>query len=481
MIFVDNARSCPAIVHFAVQGQLEECGVPKSFLPVFDGARGSEFHSFSNKKMTVWIGLGKEETLTLTHVKSALALAAKTMRKLKQERYQIDASAIIRLFGIDSVYDMTSGVILGLYEYEGHRSTPKETYSYTAYLQGFEDPYQEEIQQVVNKSAVLCKHILRARDWVNLPGNLLKPDALRDNIIEAGQQAGCETKVVSIEEAQALHMNLFLGVGLSSDSPCSIAVLRYLGNPDDPEVTAFVGKGVTMDTGGYSLKNKNGMNTMKSDMGGAAAVTAAVCALAENHAKANVIAVVPIVENRLSNTACTPGDVLTGMNGKTVEILSTDAEGRLILADALTYAVQVEKADRVIDVATLTGAIVQAYGKVRAGVMTNDDLFEDELLRAASRAGEKFVDLPTDEEYFELIEGTITDLLNSSRNGCGSIAAGLFLREFCEGRPWMHLDIAGTAWSDKPAREYESAGATGSPAATLYFLMDRHFTAADRF
>ena len=169
------------------------------------------------------------------------------------------------------------------------------------------------------------------------------------------------------------------------------------------------------------------------------------------------------------------------MNGKTVEILSTDAEGRLILADALTYAVREEKADRVIDVATLTGAIVQAYGSVRAGVMTNDDLFEDELLRAAARAGEKFVDLPTDEEYFEIVKGDITDLVNSSRAVCGSIVAGLFLREFCEQRPRMHLDIAGTAWLDKAAHEYDGKGAPGSPTATLYFLLDRHFTAADRF
>ena len=236
-----------------------------------------------------------------------------------------------------------------------------------------------------------------------------------------------------------------------------------------------------MDTGGYSLKSGKGMAAMKSDMGGAASVAATVCALARNQAKTNVVAVIPIVENRLSNSACTPGDVLTAMNGKTVEILSTDAEGRLILADALTYAVREEKADRVIDVATLTGAIVQAYGSVRAGVMTNDDLFEDELLRAAARAGEKFVDLPTDEEYFEIVKGDITDLVNSSRAGCGSIVAGLFLREFCEQRPWMHLDIAGTAWLDKAAHEYDGKGATGSPTATLYFLLDRHFTAADRF
>ena len=308
--------------------------------------------------------------------------------------------------------------------------------------------------------------------------NEITKSAVKESLKHARE---IDMNLVDAQQAKQLKMELFLAIGQSSDSPCSVVVLRYMGNPDDKEVTALVGKGVTMDTGGYSLKSGKGMAAMKSDMGGAASVAAAVCALARNQAKTNVVAVIPIVENRLSNSACTPGDVLTAMNGKTVEILSTDAEGRLILADALTYAVREEKADRVIDVATLTGAIVQAYGSVRAGVMTNDDLFEDELLRAAARAGEKFVDLPTDEEYFEIVKGDITDLVNSSRAGCGSIVAGLFLREFCEQRPWMHLDIAGTAWLDKAAHEYDGKGATGSPTATLYFLLDRHFTAADRF
>ena len=288
-------------------------------------------------------------------------------------------------------------------------------------------------------------------------------------------------KASVIEEAKKLNMNLFLSIGLSSDYPCSVVVLRYMGNPDDKEVTALVGKGVTLDTGGYSLKSRDGLINTKGDMGGAAAVTAAVCALAKNKAKANVLAVVPIVENRLSNSSTIPGDVVTAMNGKTVEILSTDAEGRMILADAITYAIRVEKADRIVDVATLTGAIAAAYGKVRAGLMTNDDCFEDELLRAGARASEKYVDLPTDEEYREMVNGRVADLANSTRSGCGSIVAGLFLREFAEDHPWIHLDIAGVARVDKPLYEFQSEGATGASAATMYFLMDRHFTAADRF
>ena len=364
---------------------------------------------------------------------------------------------------------------------EGHYSKVQPKYDFKAYLQGFEDEHQAEIQEIVNKSANIADGVMMARDWVNMPGNLLNPVTLAEKIAAEGKASGCEVKVVDIEEAKKLNMNLFLSIGLSSDYPCSVVVLRYMGNPDDKEVTALVGKGVTLDTGGYSLKSRDGLINTKGDMGGAAAVTAAVCALAKNKAKANVLAVVPIVENRLSNSSTIPGDVVTAMNGKTVEILSTDAEGRMILADAITYAIRVEKADRIVDVATLTGAIAAAYGKVRAGLMTNDDCFEDELLRAGARASEKYVDLPTDEEYREMVNGRVADLANSTRSGCGSIVAGLFLREFAEDHPWIHLDIAGVARVDKPLYEFQSEGATGASAATMYFLMDRHFTAADRF
>ena len=344
MILVDNSKQCSAILRFIAQPALESC--PEPVRQVFDASRFSEFHTFLDGVMNVWVGLGDEETLTLTHVKSAAAIGAKMMRQLKQREYQIEASGIIDLYGIDSVYDLCTGIELGLYQYEGCYSNAKEKYSYTAFLQGFEDQHQPEIQELVNKSVVVAQNVMMARDWVNMPGNLLNPVALAKHVVEAGKEAGCEVKVVDVEQAKKLGMNLFLSVGLSSDYPCSIAVLRYMGDPDDGEVTALVGKGVTLDTGGYNLKTKQGLLNTKGDMGGAAAVTAAICALAKNKAKTNVVAVVPIVENRLSNTSSVPGDVYTAMNGKTVEILSADAEGRLILADAITYAVRVEKADR---------------------------------------------------------------------------------------------------------------------------------------
>lgn len=481
MILVDNNKKCSAVVHFVFQNQSDSDGVPETVRPIFDASRFSEFHTFSKRTLHVWIGLGEEDSITLTHIKSAAALAAKTMRSLKQSKYQADVSQITRLFGLDCIYDITSGIMLGLYRFEGYYQLPKEPYEYTVYLQGFESVYQNDIQEIVNKSAVVSEYVMMARDWVNTPGNILTPTTLSERIVQQGTAVGCQATVVDAQQAQELGMNLFLSVGLSSGYPCNLVVLRYMGNPNDSEVTALVGKGMTLDTGGYSLKTNAGLINTKGDMGGAAAVTAAICALAKNKACANVVAVIPVVENRLSNTSSVPGDVITSMNGKTVEIFSSDAEGRLILADAITYAIRIEKADRIVDVATLTGAIANAYGSVRAGVMTNNDSFEDELLRAGARAGEKYVDLPTDEEYQDMLKGRVADLVNSARYGCGSIVAGLFLREFAEDHPWIHLDIAGVSGVSKPVYEFQSEGATGASAATMYFLLDRHFTAADRY
>ena len=479
MILADNAKKSSAIVRFACEDTLEDCGVSAKIAKIFDGTSLSHFHTFEGRTLVLWVGLGKECDLNPVKVKSACALAAKLMRTLKQSTYVLDASPITSLFGFHCIYDLVSGIMLGLYRYEGCFTQKADPYDYTVYLHGLPSEYQEDMQAMIHQAENLVSCIMQARDWVNMPGNLLNPVSFAEAISAAGKEAGCEVKTVDIEEAKKLGMNLYLGVGLSSSYPCQLMVLRYMGAPDDSQVTALVGKGVTLDTGGYSLKSNQGLINTKGDMGGAAAVTAAICALAKNKSKVNAIAVVPVVENRLSRESMVPGDVYTSMNGKTVEIYSSDAEGRLILADAITYAIRVEQANRIVDIATLTGAIARAYGNIRAGLMTNDDLFEDELLRAGCRAGEKYVDLPTDEEYHKMLKGRTADLLNSAPNGCGSIMAGLFLREFSEGLPWLHLDIAGVSQVDKPVYEYQTEGATGFGAATMYFLLDRGFGSAE--
>lgn len=279
-----------------------------------------------------------------------------------------------------------------------------------------------------------------------------------------------ETQVLCGEETRALGMEAYHAVGDSAGHPPRLIVLRYRGGAAGQAPLALVGKAVCFDTGGYSLKTAQGMRTMKCDMAGGAAVAGAMLALAKNHVPVNVTAVIPAVENRISPDSFLPGDVIGSMAGKSIEIGSTDAEGRLILADAITYAITKEGAAKVVDIATLTGAIARMLGGVAAGVMANDDGFYDQLQAAAGRSGEKFWRMPNYPEYKKLIESPLADLYNSSNDGCGAIAAGMFLSAFAGDTPWLHLDIAGTAWNSAHGLEYQGKGATGMGVTTLYEL-----------
>ena len=227
---------------------------------------------------------------------------------------------------------------------------------------------------------------------------------------------------------------------------------------------------MTVDSGGYCLKAASSMAGIKGDMAGGAAAAAAVRALAANGAAVNVTAVVPICENRISNVSMLPGDVITSFSGKTIEILNADAEGRLILADGLAWAAEKEGCTHLADIATLTGAICAMLGFVTTGVMASDDRLYDCLARAAARSGEKFWRMPDDPEYETLIESDYADVRNTSKDGCGAITAGLFLKKFTADRPWLHLDIAGTADNSGIVWQHQVPGATGTAVSTLYHL-----------
>jgi leucyl aminopeptidase len=263
-------------------------------------------------------------------------------------------------------------------------------------------------------------------------------------------------------------------VGNSSDNKPRLIAMKYTGNKDSDKVYGFVGKGVTVDTGGYSLKNSAGLMYTKGDMGGAAAVAGAIYAIAKNKLSVNVVAVIPAAENRLSNQSHIPGDVVTSMNGKTIEILNTDAEGRLILADAITYAVREAKVTHLVDVATLTGAVVGALGTVAAGCTTNDADYLADFYNAAKLAGERYWQLPLFEEYEEMLKSKVADLKNMGGPNAGTIAAALFLREFVEDKPWVHLDIAGTSQTEAPSNDYHCFGGTGFATPSLYFLAENY-------
>jgi leucyl aminopeptidase len=274
-----------------------------------------------------------------------------------------------------------------------------------------------------------------------------------------------------------LGMGALLGVARGSDEPAKLIVLRYTPDEAEPmgndaDVIAIIGKGITFDSGGISIKPAEGMEKMKYDMSGAAATLAAMRAIAQLKPRVNVIGVMPTSENMPSGRAYKPGDVLRAMSGKTIEVINTDAEGRLILADAISYARKLG-ATRIIDLATLTGAVSIALGPVNVAILGNDQPLVDEVRAAAREVGERFWQLPMDEDYRELIKSDIADIKNSAGRYAGTITAAYFLREFAEDTPWVHLDIAGTAWENE-RKPYMAKGPTGVAIRALINYVCNH-------
>ncbi len=310
-----------------------------------------------------------------------------------------------------------------------------------------------------------------ARELANEPGNLLPPRVLADRARGMAERAGLECEILDKERIRELEMGALLGVAQGSAEPPAVIVLRY--RPAEPQDDkgmhlGFVGKAVTFDTGGISIKPAAEMDRMKYDMAGGAAAIGAMQAIASLKPSLPVTAVIPSVENMPGGGAQRPGDVVTTMSGKTVEVLNTDAEGRLILADALTYA-QRQGCNRLVDLATLTGAIVVALGYENSGVFTNNPGWQDRLLCAAASAGEKMWPMPLDAAYAALLRSPIADAANIGPRWGGAITAAAFLKHFADPVPWVHLDIAGTAWYEEE-KPYAAKGPSGVAVRTLVEL-----------
>lgn len=313
----------------------------------------------------------------------------------------------------------------------------------------------------------LGKIINIVRDLINEPACVITPAKLAEEAEKLGKEFGFEVEILDEKEAEKLEMKAFLAVGRASVNRPKVIVMRYQGDRASKERIGLVGKGLTYDTGGLSLKPTSSMLDMKTDMGGAATVIGTMCALAKMKIKKNVTAVVAACENAIGSNAYRPGDIIGSMNGKTIEVTNTDAEGRLTLADALTYIIREENVDEVIDAATLTGAIMVALGDNVTGVFSNSDVNYKKLEIAGKYWGEKYWQMPIFEEYKDIIKSDVADLKNSAGRLAGSITAAKFLEEFVEDKPWMHLDIAGTAFSEKNGK-YFKKGATGQVVRTLY-------------
>jgi leucyl aminopeptidase len=322
------------------------------------------------------------------------------------------------------------------------------------------------LEQAVERGRILGEASNLARAFANEPANVLTPRVFADRAAAAARDAGVAVEILDEHAIERMGMGLLLGVGRGSAEPPRIVVLRHdpPGAPAAP-VLGLVGKGVTFDTGGISIKPADGMERMKDDMAGGAAVIAGMCAMAHLRAPIRVVGVVPMTENMPGGRATKPGDVLKGAGGKTVEVINTDAEGRLILGDALWYVQQLG-ATHIVDVATLTGACVVGLGKVVSGLFGRPDAWRNTVNAVANRAGDRCWPMPLYDEYFDQMRSEIADMVNSGGRAGGACTAAAFLKEFTGDLPWAHMDIAGTAWSDE-AKAFQPKGPIGVAVRTL--------------
>lgn len=394
--------------------------------------------------------------------KEAYARAVKLALQCKLTACAVDLSPATNL-GDSGLCAALEGLYGGGY-HKKFTLTDRTEPELTLYAAGFGDDNR------LTEAETLARLVLTVRNWVNRPSNLLQPAAFADAVARQAEGLPIEVARYDRDQLKDLGLQALLAVGDSSAHPPVLTVLRYTGAPESDKRIGLVGKGVTVDSGGYCLKPANSMEGIKGDMAGGAACAMTVCALAKTGVKVNVTAVIPMCENRISDSSLLPGDLIGSLSGKTIEVMNTDAEGRLILADALTWAARKESCTHLVDVATLTGAVYAMLGFITTGVMAGDDAWFAALQRAAAKSGEKFWRMPADPEYARLIESDLADVRNQSKDGCGAITAGLFLKAFTDDLPWMHLDIAGTAEHRGTIWEHQVSGATGAALPTLYFL-----------
>jgi len=417
-------------------------------------------------------GLGKQPELSPNKVRGAVA---ETCRWLRQKNVD-NIATVAQGAGIngvspeDAAQVVTEGALLGLYSFRKHitREDDKLGEIKRLLIVG-SDETKLRLEEGSNKGRVLAEATNLARDMVNEPANYMTPNHMAETAIRLAESYGLEVSVLEQEQMAELGMGALLGVAQGSQQPPKFIVLHYRGSDSTETNVALVGKGITFDSGGISIKPSERLAEMKGDMSGGAAVMAAISAIAQLKPKINVTAIVPATENLLSGNSLKPGDILTAMNGKTIEIISTDAEGRLILADALGYAKKLD-AKFIVDVATLTGACRVALGEVCSGAFGNNQELVDKVIAAGTEAGELIWQMPMYDEYKEQNKSDVADIKNIGGRYGGAITAAKFLAEFINDTPWVHLDIAGTNLTEKE-RAHLVKGATGVPVRTLVNLV----------
>lgn len=425
------------------------------------GLRGKDF-SYQGQPYYNLIFIGIPEKATPRRYQLQFGAAMKEAKKFKSKNLLMTA------IGDDVSYWLSSamkGLMLADYSFDKYITDKKEGHELSlGVLTGIDPASFKKEEQYVR---MMARAVTTARDLVNEPANVMTPTALAEKAKAIAGKNNIKCTILDQEDCQDLGMNSFLAVAKGSSERPKFIVLDYNGRATDDEKIALIGKGICFDSGGYNLKPTNAMKGMHGDMGGAAAVLAAIGAIAEAKLGINVTAVIPACENMVSGLASKPGDIVKSMNGQTIEIVNTDAEGRMALVDAITYAIRECGATHIIDVATLTGACVVALGDRYTGLFSNSEDLASKVVQGSILSGENVWRMPLgDDEYKDLNESCVADIANCGKK-CGAIAAARFLCAFVEKKPWVHLDIAGTSESDADT-EIFSKGGTGAAAMLLY-------------
>jgi len=414
------------------------------------------------------VGAGKKEKFGNAQLRRLAGTAVRHARAkgLRDLAWLLDAKNIEAA----EVQAVVEGAILGDYDsdrYRTERNAERRIDRLRLATGGAK--LNSEASAARDRGRIIAEAQNFTRDLVNEPPNRMTPTELARHAKDMAEHVGLECMILGPEEIRALKMGAFWAVAQGSEEPPKLIVLRYAPPGADSAWIGLIGKGITFDTGGISIKPSENMHEMKTDMAGGATMLGVMRAIAQLKPGVRVMAVVPATENMPSGKAYRPGDVITSMSGKTIEILNTDAEGRLVLADAITYAKQ-QGCSALIDAATLTGAVTVALGNITTGVFGWNKEWVNRVLESAAAVGDRMWELPVDDDYRELYKSSIADLANTGGRYGGAITAAMFVGEFAGDTPWVHLDIAGTRWSNEE-KPYLAKGPTGHPVRTLVHLL----------
>ena len=431
----------------------------------------------SNKKLNkiYLIGLGEKNKYNEKKFLKSINSFSKICKTENIKNIYLGVSSFINdKFSIDWAIRNISIHINGIdYHYDKTKNKTKNKNNYKVsklffVFDSIKKNYKQDIKKYFSQGEAIANGIKLAKNLGDLPSNICTPTYLAKTATSLGKtNKNLNIKIHDEKEMKKMGMNCLLSVGNGSDEPSKLITINYSGGAKNEKPIVLVGKGITFDTGGISIKPSNGMDEMKYDMCGAASVIGTMKSISELNLKINVVAIVASAENMPSGSATNPGDVVTTMSGQTVEILNTDAEGRLVLCDALTYSLKF-KPKHIIDVATLTGAVLVALGKVASGVLSNDEELTEKLKNSSNISHDYIWELPMWEEFQSELDSNFADIANIGKRYAGTITAACFLSRFTENYSWAHLDIAGTAWN-----EGANKGGTGRPVSLLtHFLLE---------